>query len=100
MKKDTHPTYYADAKVACACGSTFVTGSTQKEIRVEICNQCHPFYTGKQKFVDTARRVEKFQETLDKVSKTAAIRKGKKVKKAVVAAKKAIEKKQKKTDKK
>lgn len=100
MKKDIHPTYYKDAKVTCACGNSFVTGSTLKEIRVEICNLCHPFYTGKQKFVDTARRVEKFQETLDKVGKAAAVRKGKKVKRVATAAKKAVEKASKKTTKK
>jgi large subunit ribosomal protein L31 len=61
MKKDIHPTYYSTAKVVCACGNTFVTGSTQKELHVEICSACHPFYTGKQKLVDTAGRVEKFR---------------------------------------
>ncbi|MBI2444750.1 MAG: 50S ribosomal protein L31 [Candidatus Magasanikbacteria bacterium] len=86
MKKDLHPPYYPDAKVACACGATFTTGSTLKEIRVEICSQCHPFYTGKQKFVDTARRVEKFQERAAKVSAAAAVRKGRKVKKAAATA--------------
>lgn len=100
MKKEIHPTYYDDAKVTCACGNSFVIGSTQKKIRVEICNACHPFYTGKQKFVDTARRVEKFRERLDKVGKTASTRKGKKVKKAANALQKAAERKNKKTNKK
>jgi len=63
-----------------------------KEIRVELCSQCHPFYTGKQKFVDTARRVEKFQERAGKFSAAAAARKGKKVKKAASAAKKVAKK--------
>ena len=89
MKKDIHPQYYTDTKVTCACGNSFVTGSTLKEIRVELCNECHPFYTGKQKFVDTARRVEKFQEKMAKVSAVAATRKGKKVKRAAAAKKKA-----------
>lgn len=89
MKQEIHPQYFTDTKVACACGNTFTTGSTMKEIRVELCSQCHPFYTGKQKFVDTARRVEKFQEKMSKVSAAAAGRKGKKVKKAVAAKKKA-----------
>ena len=62
MKKDIHPTYYADAKVVCACGNTFTTGSTKQELRVEICSACHPFYTGKQKLVDTAGMVEKFKK--------------------------------------
>ncbi|OGH88794.1 MAG: 50S ribosomal protein L31 [Candidatus Magasanikbacteria bacterium RIFOXYC2_FULL_42_28] len=89
MKKEIHPKYYNDCKVTCACGNAFVTGSTMPEIRTELCNKCHPFYTGKQKFVDTARRVEKFQEKATRVAKTAAVRKGKKVKKATAAAKKA-----------
>jgi len=82
MKKDIHPDYNKDATVTCACGNNFTVGSTKKEIRIELCNMCHPFYTGKQKFVDTARRVEKFQEKMGKVQATAAVRKGKKAKKA------------------
>jgi large subunit ribosomal protein L31 len=62
MKKELHPTYYSDAVVVCACGNTFTTGSTKKELHVEICSNCHPFYTGKQKLVDTAGRVEKFKK--------------------------------------
>ncbi len=93
MKTKIHPQYFTDTKVTCACGNTFVTGSTMKEIRTELCNQCHPFYTGKQKFVDTARRVEKFQERMGKISAVAAKRKGKKVKKAATAAKKVAKKK-------
>ena len=88
MKKDIHPEFFENCKVTCACGNTFTTGSTLKEIRVELCNKCHPFYTGKQKFVDTARRVEKFQERAGKKTATAAVRKGKKVKKAANAVKK------------
>ncbi len=61
MKKELHPTYYSDAKVVCACGNTFKVGSTKPELHVEICSNCHPFYTGKQKLVDTAGRVEKFR---------------------------------------
>ena len=61
MKKGIHPEY-VEAKVTCGCGNTFKTRSTVKEIKVEICSACHPFYTGKQKFVDTAGRVEKFQK--------------------------------------
>lgn len=60
MKKDIHPKYYQNAKVSCACGNTFTTGSILPQIRVEICAACHPFYTGKQKLVDTEGRVEKF----------------------------------------
>ena len=61
MKKDTHPEYHQKAKVKCACGNTFVVGSTKPEIQTEICNHCHPFYTGKAKMLDTAGRVEKFK---------------------------------------
>ncbi|MBI4050568.1 MAG: 50S ribosomal protein L31 [Candidatus Doudnabacteria bacterium] len=61
MKADIHPTYYAQAKVICACGNAFTVGSTKPELHVEICSNCHPFYTGKQKLVDTAGRVEKFR---------------------------------------
>jgi large subunit ribosomal protein L31 len=86
MKKDTHPTYYPDAKVICACGNEFTVGSTVKEIQIELCSNCHPFYTGKQKLVDTARRVEKFQERKDK--KVTAKAPGKKAKTAARKAKK------------
>jgi len=61
MKKDIHPQYFPDAKVVCACGNTFTVGSTKPEIRIEICNNCHPYYTGEAKFVDTEGRVERFQ---------------------------------------
>jgi large subunit ribosomal protein L31 len=61
MKTGIHPKYFAKANVICACGNTFVTGATQEEIRVEICAQCHPFYTGEEKLIDTAGRVEKFK---------------------------------------
>jgi large subunit ribosomal protein L31 len=60
MKKDIHPEYQK-ATVHCACGSEFETSSTLKEIKVEICSQCHPFFTGKQKLIDTAGRVERFK---------------------------------------
>ncbi len=68
MKKEIHPTYYHDATVRCACGNSFTTGSTVKEIHVELCSNCHPFYTGKQKFVDTARRVDRFKRLIEKKS--------------------------------
>ena len=61
MKEKIHPEY-VECKVHCACGSNFVTRSTRPSINVDICSQCHPFFTGKQKFVDTAGRVEKFQK--------------------------------------
>jgi large subunit ribosomal protein L31 len=59
MKKKIHPKY-VECQVTCGCGETFVTRSTRNELNVEICSKCHPFYTGRQKFVDTAGRVEKF----------------------------------------
>lgn len=60
MKSDLHPEWFPDAKVTCACGETFTTGSTLSAIRVEICSKCHPLYTGTQKFVDTLGQVERF----------------------------------------
>lgn len=62
MKTGIHPQYFDDAKVTCVCGSSFTTGSTKPEIRVDICNKCHPFFTGQQKFVDTVGRIERFQK--------------------------------------
>ncbi|RLB12651.1 MAG: 50S ribosomal protein L31 [Deltaproteobacteria bacterium] len=62
MKKGIHPEYYEKVIVKCACGNQFETGSTAKEIHVEVCSKCHPFFTGKQKFVDTAGRVENFMK--------------------------------------
>jgi len=61
MKKGIHPEYM-ECRVTCACGNTFLTRSTKKEIRVEICSQCHPFFTGKQKLMDSAGRIEKFRK--------------------------------------
>jgi len=89
MKTNTHPTYHKDAVIKCACGSELTIGSTQKNISVELCHVCHPFYTGKQKLIDTARRVEKFQAKVSKQADVAAGRKGKKVKKAEQAKAKA-----------
>ena len=61
MKTDIHPTYYEKAIVICACGAKHVFGATKEKMTVEICSECHPFYTGKEKLVDTAGRVEKFK---------------------------------------
>ena len=60
MKSDIHPTY-VEAQVRCSCGNTFVTRSTKPEIHLELCNECHPFFTGKQKLVDSGGRVERFE---------------------------------------
>jgi len=92
MKKDIHPQYHEKAKVTCACGNTFTIGSTLPEMHVEICSMCHPFYTGKQKMVDSARRVEKFKERAAKQESVSAGRKGKKVKKEKTNAKKSSKK--------
>ena len=62
MKKDIHPKYNNKSQVTCACGSTFGVGSTMDKINVEICSQCHPFYTGNEKIMDTAGRVERFKK--------------------------------------
>lgn len=82
MKADIHPKYYPRAKVVCACGNTFTTGSTVEEIHVEICSACHPFFTGKQKIVDSTGRVDRFKKrarrTQDKVMAKASRVKSKK----------------------
>ena len=65
MKKDIHPKYYPYAKVKCACGATFEIGSTKENIEVEICSACHPFYTGKERIIETGQ-VEKFRKRLAK----------------------------------
>lgn len=62
MKAEIHPTYYKNAKVTCVCGNSFETGSTLAEIKVDICSECHPFYTGKQKLIDTEGRIERFRK--------------------------------------
>lgn len=61
MKSNIHPKYY-QTQVACACGNSFTVGSTMETLRIELCNKCHPFYTGEQKFVDSASRIQKFTE--------------------------------------
>lgn len=94
MKKDIHPIYYPKAQVTCACGNSFTTGSTEPELKIELCSACHPFYTGKQKLVDTARRVDKFKKKVELKSALADTRKGKKTKRATRAAKKATENKE------
>ena len=64
MKAEIHPTFYTDATVHCACGNTFRTGSTLRELRTEVCSVCHPFFTGQQRLVDTGGQVERFQRRL------------------------------------
>lgn len=74
MKDKIHPTYYHDATVSCGCGKKFVTGSTVQELHVEVCSNCHPLYTGKQKMVDTQGRVDRFKRLKEKSSATATAR--------------------------
>ena len=76
MQADIHPEYH-ETKVNCGCGNAFTTRSTRKELKVDICNQCHPFYTGKLKFVDTAGRIEKFKNKFASAG-YASLKKGKK----------------------
>lgn len=65
MKASIHPQFNEKAKVVCACGNTFTIGSTLDVIHIELCNKCHPFYTGEQKFVDSASMIQKFQKKQD-----------------------------------
>jgi large subunit ribosomal protein L31 len=75
MKEGIHPTYHTDAVVACACGNTFTVGSTKEKISVEVCSACHPFYTGNEKVIDTAGRVEKFKARQAASQKTKSAKK-------------------------
>jgi large subunit ribosomal protein L31 len=72
LKKDIHPKYYPEAKATCACGNVFTVGSAESELHVEICSACHPFYTGKEKLIDTAGRVERFRQLEAKKKDLAA----------------------------
>lgn len=85
MKKNIHPPYHKKAEASCACGNTFSVGSAKEKIAVEMCSACHPFYTGKDKLIDTAGRVERFKARREKAATT--VRK-KTEKKAVKKAKK------------
>ncbi len=68
MKEGIHPTYFPEAKVVCSCGNTWTTGSTQELLRTDVCSQCHPFYTGEQRIVDTAGQVDRFMKRLNRYS--------------------------------
>lgn len=78
MKQAIHPQYFDQAQVICVCGNKFLTGSTQEVIRVELCSNCHPFYTGEQKFVDSASRIQKFQNRSEAAKKYQVVSKEKK----------------------
>ncbi len=89
MKEKIHPHWYPEARVHCACGSVFTTGSTVKDIAVEICSACHPLFTGQQKLVDTAGRVDKFNQraaAAEKKKQEAAARQAAKAAKAATEA--------------
>jgi len=73
MKKDIHPKYHPKAKITCACGAVFEIGSTSPELEVEICSRCHPFYTGKEKIIETGQ-IEKFKERLAKKGKRSKLK--------------------------
>jgi len=75
MKSERHPKYYPQAKVSCACGNTFTTGSTEPELKVELCSNCHPFYTGKTNLVDTAGRIDRFRTRMNRSAKLSEARK-------------------------
>lgn len=77
MKVKVHPQYHSDCVVTCACGNTFTTGSTKPQIRVEICSACHPFFTGKMKFIDTLGRVEKFAKQMEQAKTNRFVKKAK-----------------------
>ncbi len=85
MKTDTHPTYHAKTATKCACGATFAFGSTVEAIETEVCSACHPFYTGKQKLVDTAGKVDKFRMKLER-AKAGAGKKKSEISESVRAA--------------
>lgn len=91
MKKDIHPDYYAKAKATCSCGASFEVGSTQEVIKTEICSNCHPFYTGNAKFIDSAGRVDKFKERLAKKEQMSAKREVKPAKPAEESKKETSE---------
>jgi len=78
MKSDTHPTYYEKAVITCSCGETFTVGSTLPKIHIEICSACHPFFSGQEKILDTAGRVEKFKNRRTKSTEISVVKKIKK----------------------
>ena len=96
MKADIHPKYFPNAKVRCACGAVFTVGATKPEIEVEVCSQCHPFFTGKDKLIDVAGRVEKFQAKVVKSKELKSSKSQTKKQKNQARQKKTQEKKSKK----
>jgi large subunit ribosomal protein L31 len=74
MREKIHPKYYPEATVTCSCGNTFTVGSTRQEIRTDVCSECHPFFTGEQRIVDTAGQVDRFIRRLERRSAAASSR--------------------------
>ncbi len=100
MKQGIHPNYTEEATITCACGAVFETGSTTKMMKIEICSQCHPFYTGKKKFIDAGGRVDRFKKLADKAKvakETHTTIKMKKTEKKAALAEETTEKKTKKS---
>lgn len=85
MKTAIHPTWYNDCQVTCSCGNTFITGSTEPSLKVDICSKCHPFFTGEMRFVDEKGKVEKFQQKMARAAEIQAKRKAKAKEKAAKA---------------
>ncbi len=95
MKQGIHPNYTEEATITCACGAVFETGSTTKMMKIEICSQCHPFYTGKKKFIDAGGRVDRFKKLSDKAKiakETHITLKMEKAKKAMATEEKSAKK--------
>jgi large subunit ribosomal protein L31 len=90
MKKDIHPKVNTNVTVTCACGNSFSTHSTVDAIQVDICSNCHPFYTGKQKFIDTEGRIDKFKKKMEQAKQTTGKKTGKKNKKNATSEHKSL----------
>lgn len=88
--KNIHPKYYEEVKITCSCGNTFVAGSTKQQINVEVCHLCHPYYTGKQKFIDTKGKINAFQKKIQEAAKYQAMKKEKKEKEKTVYQSKTL----------
>jgi len=95
MKKSIHPQYYTDTTITCACGAVLKTGSTKEDNTVEICSQCHPFYTGKKKVLDTTGRVDRFKKLAQRASQKKANAQAQKASKAKKTEKKETQKEEK-----
>lgn len=91
MKTNIHPQYFTNAKVVCACGNTFTTGSTKAEMHVEICSNCHPFFTGRQNLIDVMGKVDKFRKRASKAMAKKSEIAERKLKKAAKPAEAKVE---------